>query len=165
MLDKEIIGEFIDAAVDDQPRAKELLRQYPQLTDARWIHDETVLHFLAIEYFADAVRFLCELGFNVNTVNEFGHSPLLEVSSLHSNEVAKILLDHGADPNVTSDTLDCPLHRAVDSGNPELVELLLKAGANPEYVTDNGETYVDLLPEFGEFRETIVALFEKYRPS
>ena len=63
------------------------------------MHDETVLHFLAIEGFADAVRFLIGYGAEVNTLNEFGDSPLVDVAAVSTNEIARMLLTAGADPN------------------------------------------------------------------
>ena len=74
-IPKELIGEFIDAVVQDRDRAKYLLSAQPQLIDARWIHNETVVHFLAVEGFIDAVNFLADGGADVNDVNEFGDSP------------------------------------------------------------------------------------------
>ena len=44
-----LVGTFIDAAVRDPAAAEALLRAHPELLNARWIHDETVLHFLAVE--------------------------------------------------------------------------------------------------------------------
>ena len=76
-IDKKVIGEFIDAAVNDQAKAEQLLKQYPDLLNTRWIHRETIIHFLAVEYYIDAVKFLGRLGFDVNAVNEFGDSPLI----------------------------------------------------------------------------------------
>jgi hypothetical protein len=70
-LPKELVEEFLDAVVQDRDRAKNLLSVHPQLIDARWIHNETVVHFLAVEGFTDAVKFLAECGANVNAVN--GH--------------------------------------------------------------------------------------------
>jgi hypothetical protein len=45
-LPTALIGEFIDASVRDQERAAGLLTAHPDLINARWLHGETVLHFL-----------------------------------------------------------------------------------------------------------------------
>ena len=58
-----------------------MLAQRPELLDARWIHDETVLHFLAIEGFTEGVRFLAVRGADVNAVNEFGDTALVDIAS------------------------------------------------------------------------------------
>ena len=70
---------------------------HPDLINARWLHGETVLHFLAVEGFADAVSFLAEHGADVNAVNQFGDSPLLDVAALGHNDIAEVLLRRGAD--------------------------------------------------------------------
>jgi hypothetical protein len=46
---KEIVGRFIDAAVKDQASARAILRNHPEVLEGRWVHNETPLHFLAVE--------------------------------------------------------------------------------------------------------------------
>jgi hypothetical protein len=164
-LDETIVGDFIDAAVQDQHRARELLHRYPQLRDARWIHEETILHFLAVEGFTDAVRFVGGLGFDVSIPNEFGDQPLIDVATLGNDQMAEVLLSLGADPNATSDTRDNVLHCAVRTGNRRLVDLLLEAGAKADYVTDSGETVFDVLPDDQVRREVILATFARHNVS
>jgi hypothetical protein len=50
-----------------------MLRDHPDLLEARWLHDETVLHCPAIEGFTAGVQFLLETGARVDAVNGFGH--------------------------------------------------------------------------------------------
>src|ERR1700730_5626511 len=119
-----LVGEFIDAAVRDHARAVELLTAHPDLINARWLHDETALHFLAVEGFADGVRFLAERGADVNAVNEFGDSALIDVAVLGHSGIAEVLLRHGANPNARSDIRETALHCAVERGNVDLVGLL-----------------------------------------
>ncbi len=145
-LDKELVGQFIDAVVNDEQEAGRLLRQYPDLRDARWILNETVLHFLAIEGYPEGVRRLCQMGFDVNSPNELGHAPIIDVAVLGNDKIVSILIEYGADPNATSETHDNALHCAVQSGNAKLVGLLLSAGAKSDYKTPLGETIFDALP-------------------
>jgi ankyrin repeat protein len=161
-LPKELVGEFIDAVVQDRDRAKALLSANPRLIDSRWIHNETVVHFLAVEGFTDAVEFLAESGVDVNAVNEFGDSPLVDVVVLGNNEAAQVLLRHGANPNASSVTRNNPLDCAVRSGNVALVGLLLESGADGRYVTDLGESVFDALPSAAIKREGIVALLAQH---
>jgi len=125
------IGDFIDAAVQDPAAAKRMAAANRELLDARWLHGETTLHFLAVEGYATAVRLLAELGVDVNAVNDFGDTALIDVIVMENLELAQFLLEHGANPNATSQTHDCALHAAIQTGNPELIELLLMAGAKP----------------------------------
>ncbi len=146
-MDQELTDDFIDAAVLDHPKARRLLEEQPELRDARWVHDETVLHFLAVEGYADAVRFLGSLGFDPNATNEFGDPPLVDVAIIGNDQMAEVLLAIGADPNATSVTQDNVLHSAVRSGNARFVDLLLSAGARANYVTELKETVFDALPQ------------------
>jgi ankyrin repeat protein len=162
MLPKTLVGEFIDASVEDRHRAAELLAEHPDLLNARWIHGETVLHFLAIEGFTDGVRFLAERGADVNAVNDFGDSPLIDVALLGRTEIAEVLLRHGANPNARSTTQDPPLHCAVERGHERLADVLLAAGADAHSVTELGGSLFDALPPSGPERESILAVLAKH---
>lgn len=161
-LCKELVGEFIDAVVQDRERAEYLLSAHPQLLDARWIHNETVVHFLAVEGFTEALKFLAESGADVNAVNEFGDSPLIDVVVLGNTEAVQVLMRHGANPNANSVTRNNPLDCAVRSGNVALVGLLLAFGADGRYVTDLGESVFDALPSPASGREGIVELLARH---
>ena len=160
--DRDLIGQFIDAACEDHEKARELLSQHPDLAQARWIHGETALHFLAIENYVEGVRFLAESGADVNAPNAFGDTPLIDVAVLGNDAIAEILLAYGADPNATSHTVDNVLHCAVRSGNPRLVRMLLQAGADPNYRTDSEETVFSAMPEDPERRIEIIAILDEY---
>jgi ankyrin repeat protein len=103
--------------------------------------------------------FLIERGANVNhSLPDTGetplHSALCTTNRLTHNRVLKVLLAHGADPNVAtkpgvetdSFMRDCrtkgetPLHRAAAFGDEEAIQLLLKAGARLEAKDNNGES-------------------------
>jgi len=146
-LERALVGEFIDAAVQDPPKAIQLLREFPELREARWIHQETALHFLAVEGYADAVRLLGTLGFDPNLPNEFGDSPVIDTATVGDDAMAEVLLGPGADPNARSETMDNALHCAVRRGNARRVHLLLSAGAKADYVTSIDQTVFDALPE------------------
>src|SRR4051812_46688304 len=132
-LTEKEIGEFVDAAVRDHVAARKMIEARPDLLNARWMHNETVLHFLAVEGYVDAVQFLAAAGAAIDEVNEFGDTALIDVAVLGNVEIAKLLLKHGANPNAPSSSRDNPLGAAVWSGNLELVELLLAAGARAEF--------------------------------
>jgi ankyrin repeat protein len=151
----EMLGQLIDAAVKDPAAAVLLVEKFPQLRDARWIHGETAIHFLAVEGYVDAVRLLGALGFDVNLTNEFGDPPLIDVATLGNHDVAEALLAAGADPNCQSPTRDNALHCAVHSGNVRLVQTLISAGADANYVTELGQTVRDALPEDPQIRTAI----------
>ncbi|MCC6361681.1 MAG: ankyrin repeat domain-containing protein [Phycisphaerales bacterium] len=131
-MDDTLLGEFIDAAVQNPEKARSLLAAHPDLRERRRRLGETALHFLAIEGFLEGVRFCCENGFDVDATNKFGDTPLVDVATLGALEMASLLLDHGADPNAKTDARVNVLYCAVGSGNVELVRRLLAAGARPD---------------------------------
>ena len=161
-VDASGVGEFIDAVVLDPERAADMLRRQPGLRDARWLHDETALHFLAIEGKAEHVRLLGEWGFDPNATNEFGDVPLLDVAVLGRDDVAAALLDLGADPNARSETRDNVLHCAIGSGNAALGDLLLRRGARADYVTELNETVFDALPNHGPARAAVKEVLRRH---
>jgi len=160
--DDSNIGDFIDAVVLDPTKAEEMLRRDPSLRDARWVHEETLLHFLAIEGKAEHVRLLGKWGFDPNAVNRFGDAPLIDVATLGKGDIAAILLDLGADPNARSNTRDNVLRCAVRSGNARLVDLLISRGAKADYVTDLGETIFDALPDDNAARAAIEDVLHRH---
>ena len=50
--------------------------------------------------------------------------------------VARLLLEHGADPNAVSDGGETPLYEAAGVGEPEMVELLVRHGADVDHPGD-----------------------------
>lgn len=129
-LPREIIGEFIDCVVERPDEAEAMLQRFPDLVDARWIHQESLLHFLAIEGFDDAVVLLARLGWDLNATNEFGDSALIDVVLIENVKTAEALLRAGADPNFRSPTYGTALQCAIESENSPMVDLLRKHGAN-----------------------------------
>jgi ankyrin repeat protein len=105
------------------------------------------------------VKFLIENGANVNAGDrETGETPLHSALSqrerLRHNQVVKVLLAAGADPNKAtkknkptgSFMRDCrtkgetPLHRAAAFGDEQAVQMLVDAGAKLDALDMNGET-------------------------
>jgi len=136
----ELFYQFMWASVQDRDLARRLLREHPDLIGATNKSGETALHYLAVENYLDAVRFLIEFGANVNSHNKYG-TPLLDAASLGYEEMVKLLLAHGADPGATSLTGGSVLHCASRSGNAKVTALILKSiGGNADTLNDLGET-------------------------
>lgn len=62
-------------------------------------------------------------------------------------DVARLLLDAGADPDARQASGWTPLHSAAHNGNLELVELLLARGADPGAANDDGATVLSMAEE------------------
>jgi len=143
-MDRELVGEFIDAVATEREKASSMLAAHPDLKSARWIHQESVLHFLAIEGSAQDVAFLADAGFDLEATNEFGDTALIDAVGLGRAEVVKVLLDRGANPNCVSKTTAFPLYNALMHGRIETVRMLLAAGADPLLQAPYGETLKDV---------------------
>ena len=77
---------------------------------------------------ADRVRTLLkEVG--VDSLGDQGETALYLAARKHLL-VAQILIEHGANPNISHFSGQTPMHRAVLSGMTEMVDLLMSAGAN-----------------------------------
>ena len=161
--ESDLLNDLIDAVVQDQPKAQQMLKRHPGLLHARRGLGETALHFLAVEGYAEGVRFLAVAGADVNAKNEFGDTPLIDAALLGKAKVVRTLLSLGADPNAKSTTKDNALHCAIRSGNSAVVDVLLQAGANASYQTELGETVFSALPKSNfQQRQAILQAFKKH---
>lgn len=61
---------------------------------------ETMLHWYCIEGEPDVVEKIIELGFDLNTTNEFGRTPLFECVRINRWDIVELLLRHGADTGI-----------------------------------------------------------------
>jgi uncharacterized protein len=71
--------------------------------------------------------------------------------------IVRMLLDYGAEPNVTQHGGVTPLHEGAAHGNIELVRLLLERGADRNAAAENGKTALDLAAD-GNHSETVAVL-------
>jgi len=85
------------------------------------------------------VKLLLQQGVNVNAISDRGDTAVYRACIRQQLEVAQILLDAGADVNLTSEKL-YPLIAACETGNAKLINLLLKAGADVNSRKNNEET-------------------------
>ena len=78
-------------------------------------------------------------------------------------ELAKLLLDRGADINMTTaDHGHTPLHHTVHRSNTEVAKLLLEKGANANTVNDCGETAGDLAEKYSSSVYYVIKAFLRH---
>jgi uncharacterized protein len=113
-----------------------------------WTSDGfTGLHLAAFARNLAAARLLLEAGAepNVLATASFAQvTPLGTCAFAGANDVARLLLEHAADTELTGDRGGTPLHSAAQNGNRELVDLLLAHGADRHARTASGQTPADL---------------------
>lgn len=71
----------------------------------------------------------------LNDLDEYGFTPLIEAAIFKKNDIAEYLLEKGADPNFADSSGRTPLHWASDNRNPTLIKMLCKKRANPNAYT------------------------------
>jgi ankyrin repeat protein len=79
------------------------------------------------------VQLLLEHGANVNTQNNYNYyTPLHYASQSGKLEIARLLLDHGADVHIQSSDGVTPFQVAIHHSHHDIAQLLLDSGAKRE---------------------------------
>lgn len=117
-----------------------LLDTEPGLLHTRTGLGETPLHYLAVENHIEAIKVLVDKkGADVNTLNDFGGSPISDAAGLGYVNLVKYLLSVGAKLQIPEQK-ESVLHAAVRSGSAEMVKVILNAGAAVNNVETLDET-------------------------
>lgn len=137
---KQIFRAVMDAIKVGDCEGLRLVFDYEQ--DALEMHTPfgAWLHVAASNGHLEVVRLLVEeYKMDVNVRNQHnGRGPLDSAASKGKYEVAKYLLDHGADPD-TSESFGNPLISAIKEGNVEIAKLLIERGIDTKVCYgDNG---------------------------
>jgi ankyrin repeat protein len=142
---------FEAAALGAAEVIEQLCRAEPKLVEAWSADGFQPLHLAAFFGQAPAAGALLKLNADINAAarNPMAVRPLHSAVASRNFEVARLLVEHGADPNVKQHGGWTPLQAAAMHGDEKLVELLLKAGADPALRSDDGKTAADLAASKG----------------
>ncbi len=114
---------------------------------------------------AEIVKLLLKAGADPNVTGNQQETPLHRIARTANQslalDVAKDLIDAGANVNSEAARGMTPLQTAVVSGNAGLVDLLLTAGADPEQRNDHGFRAIDQINSTAN-PEAIQKIFEKH---
>ena len=129
-----------------------------------YFYEYTPLLYVA-SYFApfqnsdfELIQRLIALGSDVNVQGYNGITPLHRAAQAGNLRVAKLLLDHGADPNIYDKyrgpvgyaySSGTPLQYAIDSPNKEMVKFLVERGAKLNRKDSRGNTELHLTALMG----------------
>ena len=122
----------------------------------------TPLHSAAFNRDLEMVQVLLGYGVDVNAQCQYGYTPLNYASLGHFDDprIARLLLDHGADPNIRSQLNISPLLGASGKGRIEVARSLLEHGASVEVGDLRGNTALSVAS--GEYRDEMIKLLSEY---
>ena len=80
-----------------------------------------------------------QLDVNLEEIDEYGYTPIVQTAIVNSVNKARLLIEAGADVSFTDLTGRTALHWAADNNNEELAELLLEHGADANAYTRAGQ--------------------------
>lgn len=136
------------AALGEADRVRAILAQDPEAVRTLSPDGFTPLHLAAFFGRVETVDVLLRHEAPVETYAEASFAPVTPLGSAAAAgmiDVARILLDAGADVNARGrDGGFTALHAAAQGGNVALAELLLERGADRDVSTDDGTTPLDL---------------------
>jgi len=141
---KELIWE---AAIDgDWDAVKEWLKHDPSLiTVTGFVSgglEAALLHVALMHRLdKDSIKYLIELGADVNTEYDFGGLPLNMTSNV---EILECLVSHGANPDVTDWSGRTPLHyAAIDDGGVDVLKFFVGQAIDTSVVDRFGKIALD----------------------
>src|SRR5690348_16191429 len=151
---KSSLDIYEAAALGNLERLKNLLDHDRSLAGSYSPDGFTALALDAYMGQKETPHHLLEAGADPNAVakNETGFTALTGAVSQNHNEVAKILVENGANVNYSYEGGFTPLIHAAHAGNFELVKLLLEKGADPNAKNGEGKTPTAYAREKGHDR-------------
>lgn len=123
--------------------SKELMAFFRGCEDIHSAVDEvrsTPLHYAAVGGHVDIVKSFTSRTASVDPHDKYGRTPLYMAVLYRHEEVASVLLDNDADPNLACQCGTTTVSKAAEHGDMRILELLLKKGARTQTENLDGET-------------------------
>ncbi|CAI7666037.1 unnamed protein product [Penicillium pancosmium] len=147
----------------------EMLLQHGADINARDNAGCSVLHYQARTLSSDLIKWLCDLGCDVNWENDYGATPIIKaLETPHTRScdlakrkvtVAETLISLGATVNQISSESKSPLGLAVrHQQSPDLTRLILEQGADVHHPGSDGKTHLQWvlrIIDFGELEDDL----------
>jgi ankyrin repeat protein len=154
------LRHFVQAAVFNQPLARQMLQADRSWLAARSGSGETALADVVVENYVDAARFLIGQGADVNTRDNSGETPLMYAAILGYAEMVALLLQRGADVNAVDGLEESALFKAARHGRAELCDALLVAGAELGGMNLLSKSVYDVI--LPRKRTQVLSVFERH---
>lgn len=136
-------GQYFEAIISvNKMEWRGLLTSASNIEKIKTAGNYTLLHQAAHYNNYDATYFLindCNWS-NLNILDEHAKTPLMVAANYGSTEIAKLLIDKGADFTIRDFEGRSALYYACSTANIELIKHLLVKGADPNEEFSNGET-------------------------
>ena len=140
------------AATGRTERLQQLIAADPSLVNSHASDGFTPLGLAVFFGQPRAVHVLLDAGADVNLASRDSMkvTPLASASAARQLEIARTLIEHGADVNARASGDFTPLHEAAASGKLDFAELLIEHGADVSAQTTDGKTPLDYAREHNQ---------------
>jgi ankyrin repeat protein len=157
LADKTVILTIFEAAATGKiNHVIRLLARDPQLVNAFAEDGFQALGLACFFGHYDTVEYLVKAGAPVNSSshNNLKATPLHSAAAAGHDKIVKLLLAHGADPNLREEGGFTPLHAAAQNGDVEILRTLLLGGADLTLKSSSGRTAMDIAMDAGHEKAT-----------
>lgn len=156
---KDVVNELLASGVElnvyeaagtgQTQRLRELIAADPSLINSHSFDGFTPLGLAVFFGHPETVKALLDAGADVNVASKESMkvSPLASASAAGQLEIARVLIEHGANVNARASGDFTPLHESAASGRIEFAKLLLENGADVNARTTEGKTPLDYARE------------------
>lgn len=143
------VGIFAAAAKGQSDELRSLAENDPALVNTHSPDGFTPLGLATFFGHAEAVEALLAAGADVNLASRESMKmpPLGSAMAVQRNDIARTLIEHGADVNGKAANDLTALHTAAARGNLEAAKLLLEHGADRNAASTDGKTPIDYAEE------------------
>lgn len=152
LADKTILLTIFEASATGKiNHVIRLLARDPQLVNAYAEDGFMPLGLASFFGHYDTAEYLAIAGAPINSPsrNELKAAAIHSAAAGGYYKIVKMLLDHGAEPNVREQGGFTPLHAAAQNGDVETIRALLLGGADLTLKSEDGKTALDIAMDAG----------------
>jgi ankyrin repeat protein len=157
---KKKLDIFEAASIGDTETISQLLDKTPDFLNSFSPDGFTALGLASFFGHVSLVNLLLDKGAkpNIASNNQFKVAPIHSACAISHFDIAKLLIEHGADVTAKQMQGVTPLHSAAHNGQTKLSKLLIDNGAEISAKMDNGQTPLFMANEknFQETAELII---------